>query len=454
MSRFGRVLLIVVLAELAIAGYVVYQRSAAVRPPAVNLERLDRRTAAEFRETQTRVAAGEPAAWEELAVAYLAFGYFAESDACFGQAALLVPPTPEFYVSWGICLDRLGRLDAAIEKFERAKELQEPERREVSWYHMARCYLRQEKLEQARAALEAAGDFELARFQLAKLDARTGQPEQAAAILDGMLSMNPTELKLNQLRAKVASDLGDVATARRCRSMVERATDRLFLDSTVEYVGLLRVMRGLPRFRAQTAEVERSGQLAAAADELDEALKLEWDLATARRLVRLDVRINRIDAASEVLKQMTERFGASPEFLEQQGDMAFLQGRADEAEELWQRAIELRPNARLHQMLAGAAERRGDAAAAARHRARQEYQLGLQFYRGNKELEAYQRFEKAVELDPQQPEAWFFMGELQRASGHAEDAARLYRKCLVLRPHSGKALDALAEVEEPAATAN
>jgi tetratricopeptide (TPR) repeat protein len=151
---------------------------------------------------------------------------------------------------------------------------------------------------------------------------------------------------------------------------------------------------------------------------------------------------------------MTDRFGASPEFLERQGDMAFLQGRTDEAEELWQRAVELRPNARLHQMLAGAADRRGDAAAATRHRGRQEYFLGLQSYRDNKELDAVQHFEQAVKLDPQQPGAWFYMGELQRESGHAQEAVQCYQKYLALHPHSGKALDALAELGDAAAEAN
>jgi len=446
MSRIARVLLLVVAAELAIAGYVAIRRATAVRPPPVNLERLDRRTAAELRELQANIRTSDRASWEQLALAYLSFGYFAEAEACFSHAAQIEPPTHELLLSWATCLDRLGRLDEAAARFEQAAAITDGRRRDVCLYHIGRCQLRKLDLDQARRAFIAAGDFELARYQLAKLQARTGHADEAATILDAMLIRNPLELKLNQLRAKVATELGDAATARRCRDLLERSQERLFVDSTVEYIGLLRARRGLPHVRAQTAELEQSGQHAAAADELNAAQKLEWDLATARRLVRLNVRLGRLDDAAAVLAEMTDRFGASPEFLEQQGDVAFLQQRGGEAAELWQRAVALRPSSRLHQLLADEADRRGDAAAATRHRARSELHLGLQHFRQNREVEAFKHFQTGVELDPRQPDTWFYMGEVQRIAGHVDEAAAAYRRCLELRPQSGRALDALARL--------
>lgn len=446
MSRLSRLLLIVVIAELSIAAFIAVRRTVAVLPPPLNLERLDRRTAAEIRELQAGVAPDDPAGWEKLGLACLSFGYFPEAEACLARAAAIGTPSHELLLCWGLCLDRQGKLDEAIIRFDQAATLVNGKRQNVCFYHIARCALRKADVEQARTALTAAGDFELARYELAKLLARTGHADEAAAILDVMLASHPLELKLILLRARVATALGDAGAVRRCRDLRERARERLFTDSTVEYIGLLRAMRGLPHLRAQSAELEHAGKYAAAADQLSNAQKLEWDLATARRLVRFDVVLKRYDEAATVLDEMTERFGTSPEFLEQQGDLAFLQLRADDAEELWQRAVRMRPNARLHRQLADAADRRGAVDVARINRARMEHWLGVGDYRENRDVEAIKHFRSSLELDPQQADAWLYLGELQRVAGQTEEAAAAYRRCLELRPHSGRAMDQLAEL--------
>lgn len=450
MTRLMRVLLLVVVAELAVAGYFALRRASEVRPPLANLARLDRRTAAEIGQIRSQVRSDDPATWESLGQAYLSFGFFAEAEACLAHAAQLQVPSHELLLSWGASLDRLGRLDDAVTQYKAAARLADGQRRDVCWYHVARCLLRKQDHAGAQEALREAGEFALARYELAKLLARTGHPEEAANILDALLASNPQELKLNQLRARVATDLGDAPTARRCRDLLEQSQDRLFVDSTVEYIGLLRAGRGLPRLRAKTVELEQAGQFAGAASELTASQKLEWDLITARRLVRLNVRLGRLDEALAVLAQMTERFGTSPEFLEQQGDVAALQGRTREAAQLWQQAVRLRPSARLHDLLADAAERNGDAALTQQHRARSELCRGLDSYRSHRDAEAAAQFQAAVELDPQLADAWFYLGQLQRAGGDVAAAEASYRRCLELRPHSGRAMDALASLAAPA----
>lgn len=444
MSRNQLVLLVVIVAELAVAGSAAYRRARQERPPLPSLARLDATTAAEVIELRERVQPDDPTTWQTLGDVYLAFGYFAEAEACYARAAHAGPASHDLLLRWGVCLDRLGRLPQAIAKYELAANAAEDgRRREVCQYHIARCYLRDLRTDYALEALLLAGDFELAQYELARLQTRIGRPDAAAPILDRLLTRLPDELKLNLLRAKVAEALGDPVGARRWLERAERSQDRLFVDSTVEYVGLLRVQHGLPRQRARGVELESAGQFAQAADALDAAQKLEWDLTTARTLVRLDFRLGRIEQAAAVVQEMVARFGEYPEFLEQLGDAAFLQQRPDDAAALWQRAVDLRPSARLHQLLAEHCAQAGMPDTAAEHRAAAEHYGGLESYRSNQLPRAVERLARAVELQPTRAEWWYCLGLAQQASDDPASARTSYARCLELQPYHGRALDAL-----------
>ncbi|MBL8848473.1 MAG: tetratricopeptide repeat protein [Planctomycetaceae bacterium] len=448
MSRLHRALLLLILAETAIVAAAAINRARQERPPQPNLTRLDAATANEIVALRTAVKSDAAASWQNLGDGYLAFGYFAEAEACYRHAADTGTASHDLLLRWAVCFDRLGRLPQAIEKYEQAAATEEGRRREVCRYHLGRCHLRNSQTDLAREALRQAGDFELAQYELARLETLSGRPEAALPIVDRLLAKLPDDLKLNLLRARLAEADGDPAGARRWRALAERAQDRLFVDSTVEYIGLLRVRHGLPRQRARAAELETAGQFVLAADALVAAQRLEFDLMSARRLVRLYFRLGRIDEATVVLQDMLDRFGESPEFREQLGDAAYLQQRAEDAAALWQRSVELRPSARVHQLLAEHCRQSGQPQAATGHTAAMEYCQGLDIYRSNEVAAAVEHFARAAELQPDLAEAWLWLGLAQEQLEKPEAARAALSRCLQLQPHQGRAIDAMHALTE------
>jgi tetratricopeptide (TPR) repeat protein len=121
MSWTRRVLIAIIVVELAVGGALAARRLARPHPPQADWSLLDQATA-----TQIRAAIAEcksAADWRNLGEMYMAAGCFAESERCHHVACDLDPNSADFARQWAFALERLAAFDAANAQYRRAMEL-------------------------------------------------------------------------------------------------------------------------------------------------------------------------------------------------------------------------------------------------------------------------------------------------------------------------------------------
>ena len=61
-------------------------------------------------------------------------------------------------------------------------------------------------------------------------------------------------------------------------------------------------------------------------------------------------------------------------------------------------------------------------------------------FRNNRLKSAGEAVERSLELNPQDPQAWFYNAEIKRLLGDEAAAIAAYQKCLKLNPNHGRAI--------------
>lgn len=451
MSRLTVGLLTLVVVELlALTAVLVFcpTEPSDWRLPTPDLSRLDSFSRADIETLQSRFDTGHPKTLPLLAERYMALGFFTEAELCFRRVRDDQPESFDTALRHGICLDRLGQMELAIAEFRRAASLAKPNQKppaEVCIYHSGRCFLRLENIAEAESAFRATGEFPLGRFQLAKLLARTNRTDDALAVLEPLTIAYPGELKLLLLRANIERSRGNVRRAMSLLQQSERAEDRFFVDSTIEFLGLLRAEFGLTRERAEAWKQAAAGRIPAAIERLQGSLNAEWDLKTALAVVELLLRQKDVVAAERLLDEIVGRAGLLPEGLELRGDVCLLSGRNESARESWLHSVQLRPTARVYQKLAALptdnTKKQEFSALAVR-------EAGIDAYRRNETPLAQNLLIQAAESLPLDSRAWFYLGLAHGAADRLTDARQAYEKCIELNPDHGPAIDALRWLSE------
>lgn len=150
MSSRSRALVIgLLLAELAVGGYLVAARLGRPPVPQVDIARLPPATAAAVRQLESRADSDRPAAWRELGEAYLAYGYLPEGEVVLARAVALDETNESVRWMHARCLERLGRLEEAIAEFERVASGTSGDRSPDCWQRIGKCRLRAEQPKEA-----------------------------------------------------------------------------------------------------------------------------------------------------------------------------------------------------------------------------------------------------------------------------------------------------------------
>ena len=110
MKRSERVLLFVILLEVIGAAYYVVRGLRQPVAPRADLRRLDQLTADRLDELRRRAFDDTLDSWKELAEACVGFGYNAEAEVCYQQAARFGQASSEVAYAYAHVLDRMGRL--------------------------------------------------------------------------------------------------------------------------------------------------------------------------------------------------------------------------------------------------------------------------------------------------------------------------------------------------------
>jgi tetratricopeptide (TPR) repeat protein len=436
-----RILVILVVLEVAWAGWEVARTLS--RPPVPNpdLSRLDETTASDLVALREGMDEGRGESWLELAEAYLAHGCLPESEQCFRRAARLDPKSGRILYGWASALDRLGQMEESSRRYQQAIPLLPEPQAQSSYYRIGRNDLRNENLAAADAALQRAGNLPQALYLRAKGKLRNEEPGEALRLLETLQGQMPETIESLRLRAECELAQGNSNQAARTLSRLERVNDRIDLNDQNLLLGITAARYGALRKLNQCSQLGDPGTAAECVLAVIPGHPQEYRyLPQAAELQR---NVGRPEMALELLQRAVEQAGLTPELLEQIGDLHQILHRNNEAHAHWHQAVELGATATVHGKLAESCQARGDLPGTRRHAALQREAEGVAAYRGNSLDVAVAALQDAVAQNPAAARAWFYLGEAHAALGNDPPAIIAYQNCLKARPEHGRAHVAL-----------
>ena len=452
MSRLRNLLLVVVVAELIVGGYGLAMRWRDPQPPLPDLSDLDSRTRADLLAAHAQTIHGGSPEWRTLAQAWLGYGYYAEAEQCFRVAVQYDPSDQESVYGLGFTLERVGRLEEAIEVLEQAAALSGDELSRTCQYQIGRCFLRLEQPDAAESAFRGIREQPAAAFQLAKILLHTGRAAEAVPLLNEQLARTPESHRFLRLRAEVADALGDADLAWHCRDAADRTPPGVVLEYGMDFIGMYRSRYGLDRGLTECTRLRAMRDAQALLGCLEGVL----EIIRAEQLAQFDsvyvaaaeaaLSTQDADRALAILDELRALEADDNVSVELRGDAHWLQGNRDEACDAWQRSLRLLPRARPHQKLADAWQDVDEDTAAA-HRAAAHQLAARQAWYDGRIDEAYAEIRRAVALSPKSARNWYYLGETERLRGAKAPARAAYTKTLELDPDHHHAREALGRLE-------
>ena len=449
MSR-SNLILVVLIALQAVLGGVLWVRTR-LRPasPAPDLSLLDPVDAAELKRAARHL--GTARGWVREADCLMAYGYFPEAEACYRLASQQAPRDPEIRFQWAFILMLLGQSEQAVEQYKQALDNGHSDPAACQ-YFLGRNFLRQEQPDLAAGALKQAGGLPGAQYELAKLQWLQGFLPAAKEALGGLLITHPSSPRVNSLQARILADLDEPEYVT-YMEFADRGSILLETPFDGQHGRLYELRRGFGLERKKVEVQEKLGALepAPAAHLLREAIGYQWWGQGAVELASLEYQTGNVRSAEEVLGEVLSREGPSPQSLDMLGRVYLATGRSEKARVTLERAVWMGPTSYLseiHQRLAELYSKLGDPNTSQWHAGMAYYGAGSRAYwEGNLDV-AKQHLNKAVQLNSENPQAWFYLGETYRRSGEYSPATGAYENCLSLNPEHGRARRALAGIEQ------
>ena len=370
-----------------------------------------------------------------------------DPDAVALMLQSVVARAPEYSPAWwrlGEAEFKLGRRDAAMAAWERARALPEPPR--VEWAGAP--------ARQGATPIAAYAALGLARAALSGGDAG-----RATQILEEATASAPLFGPGLRLLGTAYASLGRGDDAQRA----SRRADRMpgydpYIDPT--FVLLARESRS-PTFLLQQAAAADAGTNAAWREFLTRrALDLDpgntdalQELATLLRVLR------RFDEALAILRRLEQHVPDDARIVVDIGRCLSGLRRYGEAEPVLRRALASLDDANTRYELGLVLDRTGHPAEAlseyrnalARNPTHRDAlnNLGVAYARAGRLPEAAAQFERLVAADPANPDAHTNLGAILLSTGHADRAEQEFRAALEIDPRNTVAMDALAKTNFP-----
>jgi tetratricopeptide (TPR) repeat protein len=308
---------------------------AATVPRVAGLDALDPAVAAAIRDAVAAVEreAASGARWGELGIVYNAHRYFALADRCYARAAALDARAPDWPHLRGVLAEERGDVEDAASYYSAALERSPTD--QAARYRLGNVLLQAGSIDQAEQAFEqlasSAPDQPWGPLGLGRVALRRGSNAAAAERFERALGLDPENDQAAYLLASAHRALGNSSEARR---LAERSPDGVRPAAPPDpYVDRVR-----GALRSLQSRVNAANQMLAAGDA---------DGAAAAYASVLAVDPHHYDA----LYNLALVYGR--------------QERFDEAQQLLERAVAVRPDssqARLLLALALASQDRLEAA--------------------------------------------------------------------------------------------
>lgn len=454
MMVLRNVLLLVLMFEGIFVAVGAWGRLDRTEPPVVDPRRLDPVTAADIQRLWEAARDGQLEDWRTLAEAYLGNSYYVEAEQCFHHVAEQNPADTQAIYARGFCLERVGETTAAIAVLTQAVEQADDELSRTCWYQIGRCYLREEKAEEAEAAFRRVRGFHPASFQLAKLLIRSGRADEAIPLIDEVLAAVPNSLKMLQQKRYAAEALGKAELARQLRDQEERAAYQLVLEYGQRFISMFSVQSGLSQMLSKAIAVRDDGALAQRQAALREPLQVVLDnqlwqyQSVLLAAAHVELGLGNLDRSKELLEVIEKDTHADVKVLELRAMFAEAEGDLPTAHALWERSAGLTLSSETYERLAGW-KGEVDVAARRRHLALAHLRAGIDAWRKN-DIEEAAELLKGCEPELAEDDLYlFYLGETKRLLGQRDGAEMAYERCLMVNPDHGRSLDRLAAIALP-----
>ena len=450
MILFVRLLMVLLAVELGYCGYLIADRMARPLPVLPAAENIDSRLMTDFQELARQAESGSNKEWVRLGQAFLGQGFYSYAENCFQQARQMDPHDVLAQASYAFCLDRTGRMQASTREYEKLETLSgtadEPfTSRRHYLYAMGRNYLREENAEKAEEIFRLNKGFQPADYQLAKLLVRSGRVEEALPYIERNLAATPNSLIFNQLQAQAFESLGRLAEAKQARDKVEHAL------ALVELHFNTALLRPYSKRHGIQKEVEAFNQLLGrndmdhVAQKLDELLKLlnarlPQYQATLISMLEVEYQRKNPQLILQLIQKLKANGVVNAETMQFEAGAYMLAGDMEKAVPLLEKMLEMTPTIEVHQTLAEYYGYQNNPEKRDYHQAKKTLLLAMINFRNNRLKSAGEAVERSLELNPQDPQAWFYNAEIKRLLGDEAAAIAAYQKCLKLNPNHGRAI--------------
>ncbi|MCA9119710.1 MAG: tetratricopeptide repeat protein [Planctomycetaceae bacterium] len=449
MARINWILVVVLFLEVAVGAALFLGRRELPHPPLPVLAE-HHSLGGEFRKLVANCESLDD--WHTLAEIYTAYGFYAESEACYEFLLTHRTNDPELLFEFGFLLSQMGRCDKAHEQFIAAIEAGHPEP-STCWYFAGRNLLRAERPEEAADAFAQTSDISSSQLELARLRYRAGDAGGALRLLESVLKEEPSKIEPNTLAYLCELELGHMASASRFSEQAAATADRIRgpfytqwnrLELALSQVGF--------RNRLTTAQaLAKKNRRPIPEATFEEAMDLEWNEHSAVGLAELAESRGDYQRAATLWQEIIDRRGPSTVSLARLADNYVAMNDIPQAIDRMLEAVESQSEEDLteaYEKLANWSEALEHYEQAEQYSALQTYWTGkVAFWQADWNSAKVHLTAASGQLSDFN-EVWFFLGETHRQLNETQQALAAYQRCLSLNSQHGGARRGLSRLSD------
>jgi tetratricopeptide (TPR) repeat protein len=267
--------------------------------------------------------------------------------------------------------------------------------------------------------------------------------------LDTSLKQFPMSLEFNFLRYRALQELDRPEEAAKVADLFDRLRPTISLNFNTDYVRHYRKRTGFDEAIEEYNQLTSTRNMDRMAAVLEALLKdigtLPVPMASTVRisLAEVELQRRRSDRILELVQALQQADVNGGELLQLEGAALQMQGHHAQAVALWERAMQMGPNPQLAEKLAEEADRINEMQKRDHWLAQAALLRTRELFWNNRIEEALPPVRQAVKLDAENPQAWYYLGQVQRVRGDFPAAREAYEHCLKLAPWYGRADAAL-----------
>jgi len=448
MSWIRPLLLVIAIGLAGLIGFRFYENGGFSAPIQSRVNKLERGNRDAIRALEAKLDPRSQSDWVNLGQIYTTYALMPEAEYCFQRAVALGSLSLEQQFKYGICLSRRGKLEKAIAVLlpvsKSNNELAVHANLQIGF-----DYLRLNKRDEARAALNNARTDGIAKLSLARILIREDRVTEAIEVLDGLIQTNPNSMRAHQMRSWAFEILGDEQEARISYDLSMHTSGMVMIhplsrswdEETVGRMGAAQHLTA-SSVALQQHEYDRAIKEGELALELIAPL---WRPGYGIQMIQSHMANENPTEALAYLAKWLVHDGESAQLWELAGDAFLARGDAGQAEAAWLRGAQVRAsrsvtaNAEACRKLADLYATQGKTDLAVLYTGWHQFESGRLQWRDNHIREAIVLFTQASVQLPDEDRVWFYLAEAHRAMNDRAAAREAYQKCLAIDENHGRA---------------